>query len=240
MINCQSCGALNNEEAICCIACNRTLLVICPKCGCKNPTSAVTCHQCRRILVEKSDPRIVAKRAGDPVADMYEKRVRYRKKEYPQGAFIKIIFGILFFALVHLSPLFSGNPLVVLLVALFSGVMTLWGLVDLAFWFLSEEARQESKPVEKDKEHYPAYSKSLVSGGESFEQLDKTTASSPASSPTDELDLLIAAEQAALKELAKESTAAPAERKSFGMSFIPSCTHTPAPSVPPSLAYTSS
>ncbi|HAE40758.1 MAG TPA: hypothetical protein DCG57_19310, partial [Candidatus Riflebacteria bacterium] len=72
MVNCQSCGAVNNEDSLSCVACNRTLQVVCPQCTGRNPVSAAVCNQCGRILNEKNDPRIFQQKTGDPVAEMYE------------------------------------------------------------------------------------------------------------------------------------------------------------------------
>jgi len=111
MVNCQSCGAVNNEESLSCIACNRTLLVVCPQCTSRNPVSAAVCNQCGRILEEKNDPRILEKKLGDPVAEMYEPRVKNAFTTfYPKEAFLKVILGGFFFAR-FISARFSAGTL---------------------------------------------------------------------------------------------------------------------------------
>ena len=100
MVNCQSCGAVNNEDSLSCVACNRTLQVVCPQCTGRNQISAAVCNQCGRILNEKNDPKLFKQKTGDPVAEMYEKPVPNPfTTHYPKDAFLKVVLGGFIFAL---------------------------------------------------------------------------------------------------------------------------------------------
>jgi len=170
MVNCQSCGAVNNEDSLSCVACNRTLQVVCPQCSCRNPVSAAICNQCGRILDEKNDPRLFQKKTGDPVAEMYEKPVKNPfTTYYPKEAFLKVILGGFIFALLYISQILSGHPFILLAIGLVSGIIALWGLVEITFWVI-EDSEIEPPAAEKTGEVFPeSYSKSLPQAGESFE-----------------------------------------------------------------------
>ncbi len=170
MVNCQSCGAVNNEDSLSCVACNRTLQVVCPQCSCRNPVSAAVCNQCGRILDEKNDPRLFQKKTGDPVAEMYEKPVKNPfTTYYPKEAFLKVILGGFIFALLYISQILSGHPFILLAIGLVSGIIALWGLVEITFWVI-EDSDIEPPAAEKSSEVFPeSYSKSLPQAGESFE-----------------------------------------------------------------------
>ncbi|KAF1082164.1 MAG: hypothetical protein GQF41_1804 [Candidatus Rifleibacterium amylolyticum] len=174
MVNCQSCGAVNNEDSLSCVACNRTLQVVCPQCSCRNPVSAAVCNQCGRILDEKNDPRLYQKKTGDPVAEMYEKPVKNPfTSYYPKEAFLKVILGGFIFALLYISQILSGHPFILLAIGLISGIIALWGLVEITFWVI-EDSDIEAPAPEKPSEVFPgSYSKSLTQAGESFEELER-------------------------------------------------------------------
>lgn len=175
MVNCQSCGAVNNEESLSCIACNRTLLVVCPQCTSRNPVSAAVCNQCGRILEEKNDPRILEKKLGDPVAEMYEPKVKNAFTTfYPKEAFLKVILGGFFFALVYISQIFSGHPFLLLASGLISGIVALWGLVEITFWVIEDNEINEPAGQTGNETAFPkAYARGLNNALESFEDLDR-------------------------------------------------------------------
>lgn len=175
MVNCQSCGAVNNEESLSCIACNRTLLVVCPQCTSRNPVSAAVCNQCGRILEEKNDPRILEKKLGDPVAEMYEPKVKNAFTTfYPKEAFLKVILGGFFFALVYISQIFSGHPFLLLSSGLISGIVALWGLVEITFWVIEDnEINEPAGQTSSDTAFPKAYARGLNNALESFEDLDR-------------------------------------------------------------------
>jgi len=184
MVNCQSCGAVNNEDSLSCVACNRTLQMVCPQCSCRNPVSAAICSQCGRILDEKNDPRLFQKKTGDPVAEMYEKPVKNPfTTYYPKEAFLKVILGGFIFALLYISQVLSGHPFILLAIGLISGIIALWGLVEITFWVI-EDSDIEAPTVEKTTEVFPeSYSKSLPQAGESFEELERELERSTARAP---------------------------------------------------------
>lgn len=190
MVNCQSCGAVNNEDSISCIACNRTLQVVCPQCTSRNPFSAAVCNQCGRILEEMNDPRIIQKKLGDPVAEMYEKPVKNAFTSHcPKEAFLKVILGGFIFALLYISQIFSGHPFLLLAAGLISGIIALWGLVEITFWVIEDNEINEAPAArgETDQAFPKAYASGMSNAVESFEDL--------------ELEL----EKAASRELAEKS-----------------------------------
>lgn len=176
MVNCPSCGAINNEDSISCVACNRTLQLICPQCTARNPLSAAVCGQCGRILNEMDDPHIIQQKIGDPVAEMYSKPVRNPFTTfYPKEAFFKVILGSFIFALLYLSQIFNGHPLLLLISGLISGIIALWGLVEITFWFIEDnEITGNSGHTAISEKHFPkAYAKGLTNAVESFEEIEK-------------------------------------------------------------------
>jgi len=174
MVNCPGCGAVNNRESLSCIACNRTLQIVCPQCSARNPVSAAICNQCGRILDEKNDPRIMQHRIGDPVSEMYEPvTIRGSNNELPLGAFMKVFFGGFFFALLYLSQVLSGYPIALLISGLLSGILALWGLIEITFWLIEDHEINEPVKTEKLPEAYPTGAeKGLPAFGESFEEID--------------------------------------------------------------------
>ena len=207
MVNCQSCGAVNNEESLSCIACNRTLLVVCPQCTSRNPVSAAVCNQCGRILEEKNDPRILEKKLGDPVAEMYEPRVKNAFTTfYPKEAFLKVILGGFFFALVYISQIFSGHPFLLLASGLISGIVALWGLVEITFWVIEDNEINEPAGQTSSEAAFPkAYARGLNNALESFEDLDREISTAAAAERPEE-SLLTSEEAAMLAGDAHEST----------------------------------
>lgn len=175
MVNCQSCGAVNNEDSLSCIACNRTLQVVCTQCTSRNPLSAAVCNQCGRIIDAMNDPRILQKKTGDPVADMYEKPAPNPFTTFfPKEAFLKVVLGGFIFALLYMSEIFSGQPFLLLAAGLVSGIVALWGLVEITFWVIDDNEINEAPPAEKHTEHFPSsFSTTLPDASESFENLEQ-------------------------------------------------------------------
>ncbi|EKD84075.1 MAG: hypothetical protein ACD_39C00261G0001, partial [uncultured bacterium] len=175
MVNCQSCGAVNNEDSLSCVACNRTLQVVCPQCTGRNPISAAVCNQCGRILNEKNDPKLFQQKTGDPVVEMYEKPVQNPfTTHYPKDAFLKVVLGGFIFALLYISQILSGHPFILLATGLVSGIIALWGLVEITFWVIEDSEIEAPAKTAKSAEVFPeSYSKSLPNAGESFEDLEK-------------------------------------------------------------------
>ncbi len=219
MVNCQSCGAVNNENSLSCIACNRTLLVVCPQCTARNPVSAAVCSQCGRILEEKNDPRIIEKKLGDPVADMYEPAVKNPFTTfYPKEAFLKVIIGGFFFALIYVSQIFSGHPFLLLASGLISGILALWGLVEITFWVIEDNEINESSEssTSADTAFPKNYAKGLGAVLEPFEELEREL-ENPAQSATAPSENVSAAEAAMLTgeahEVRPQTKEKPAARK---------------------------
>lgn len=175
MVNCPSCGAVNNEDSISCIACNRTLQMVCPQCTTRNPFSAAVCNQCGRILEAKNDPRLLQQKSGDLVAEMYESPVANPFTTfYPKEAFLKVILGIFIFGLLYMSEIFAGQPFILLAAGLLSGIIALWGLVEITFWVIDDNEINETKPTEKIVDAFPgSYASSLPDAGESFEDIEQ-------------------------------------------------------------------
>lgn len=188
MVNCQSCGAVNNEDSLSCVACNRTLQVVCPQCGGRNGITAAVCNQCGRILDEKNDPRLFQKKTGDPVAEMYEKPVKNPFTTfYPKDAFLKVILGGFIFALLYISQILSGHPFILLATGLLSGIIALWGLVEITFWVIEDNEAEPPITLAKSTEVFPdSYSKSLPQAGESFEELERELERTAKTAQTDE------------------------------------------------------
>ncbi len=175
MANCQSCGAINNEDSISCVACNRTLLVVCPRCTARNSVSAAICGQCGRILQEKNDPNLMRQRFGDPVDEMLmQQNDDFSSTEFPKSAFAKVIIGIFVFSFVYMSQILSGHPILLLLAGLGSGALALWGLIDITFWVLEDNEINKAPVNESIPESFPTGTEEgLPSIGESFEAMDQ-------------------------------------------------------------------
>ena len=206
MVNCQSCGAVNNEDSLSCVACNRTLQVVCPQCAGRNQFSAAVCNQCGRILNEKNDPRLFQQKTGDPVAEMYEKPVKNPfTTYYPKEAFLKVILGGFIFALLYISQILSGHPFILLASGLISGIIALWGLVEITFWVIEDNEIEVPVESAKSAEVFPeSYSKSLPQAGESFEELEMELERSADVNKPEEADLEIPVVQEA-EDLGKTS-----------------------------------
>ncbi|MGM0598322.1 MAG: tetratricopeptide repeat protein [Candidatus Rifleibacteriota bacterium] len=209
MINCPGCGAVNNEDSISCIACNRTLKVVCPQCSLRNPLTAAICSQCGRILNEKNDPRIMQQKIGDPVSDMYaEDDGITATDEFPLNSFLKVFIGGFVFALLYLSKILSGYPFALLGSGLLSGILALWGLIEIAFWLIEDNVINENPNKDKLPDNYPTKEEGgLPVIGESFEETDKELINKNKSSEkAPEQPSLSPAEEEALSDAVKADT----------------------------------
>ncbi|OGK11098.1 MAG: hypothetical protein A2W80_18595 [Candidatus Riflebacteria bacterium GWC2_50_8] len=216
MVNCQSCGAVNNEDSLSCVACNRTLQVVCPQCTGRNPISAAVCNQCGRILNEKNDPKLFQQKTGDPVAEMYEKPVKNPfTTHYPKDAFLKVVLGGFIFALLYISQILSGHPFILLATGLVSGIIALWGLVEITFWVIEDSEIETPTAAAKSAEVFPeSYSKSLPHTGESFEELERELEKSTHAAQPDEVSLQTASEKGSAIESAETATEQVSESQS--------------------------
>ena len=179
MVNCQGCGAVNQQDSLSCVACNRTLQVVCPQCTSRNQASATACTHCGRILADNDDPALIEKKLGDPVADMYESGNKNPFTTfYPKQAFLKIVLGGFFFGLVYVSQIFSGHPFLLLAAGLVSGIVALWGLVEITFWLIEDnEINTATENAGNNESAFPkAYARGLDSALEPFEQTDREAA----------------------------------------------------------------
>lgn len=175
MVNCPGCGAVNNRESLSCIACNRTLQVVCPQCSLRNSISAAICGQCGRILDEKNDPRLLKSKIGDPVEEMYQDNFPpHNPGDFPLGAFFRVFIGGFVFALLYLSQILSGYPIALLGAGLLSGILALWGLIEITFWLIEDNEINEVPKADKLPETYPVGAeKGLPVIGESFEEMER-------------------------------------------------------------------
>lgn len=175
MVNCPGCGAENSNDALNCVACNRTLLVTCPVCGRHNVVSATTCAQCGRILDDTVDPMLIDKKLGDPVSEMFMPISRHHSEKPPRKAVIMLVLGLFVFAFIYLSKICEGHPLLLLVGGLISGVVALAGLIELTFWFIDDKGLSDSS-FKQDKlvNDFPEIESSeITSPVASLEETDK-------------------------------------------------------------------
>ncbi|HNV69385.1 MAG TPA: tetratricopeptide repeat protein [Candidatus Ozemobacteraceae bacterium] len=137
---CPGCGAVNQEEALNCGACGRVLGTICGHCHSPNQMGARYCTGCGKLMGTATKDRLGAPE-GEPIAEMMARKrpvvVAPGTTEVPpRAAFLKVVLGGFIFALFYLSQALSGYPILTILVGLGSGVVCLWGLVDLALWVM--------------------------------------------------------------------------------------------------------
>jgi hypothetical protein len=111
MINCQGCGAVNEDQATACAACGRILAVICPQCSTRTPSGINYCQHCGRILTTEGGPQVEAAVAGDPILDMYTPALAElgNSEMPPRAAFLKVVCGGFAFAFLYLSQALSGT-----------------------------------------------------------------------------------------------------------------------------------
>lgn len=155
-MNCPGCGAVNHSDSISCVACNRTLLIVCPQCTARNHISAAICAQCGRIINKQNDPQQAQHNSGDPVAEMYFGPVLdVTDESFPKNAILRVILGSFIFALLYMSKILSGYPMLLLAGGLLSGIVALWGLIDITFWVIEDNEINQEPQDEKLPEHYP-------------------------------------------------------------------------------------
>ena len=180
MVNCPGCGAENSDDALNCVACNRTLMVACPVCGRNNLVSSTTCAQCGRVLDDTADPMLINKKLGDPVSDMYAPFNSHHSEKPPRKAVIMLVLGLFVFAFIYLSKICEGHPLLLLIGGLISGVVALAGLIELTFWFIDDKGLGDSSfKQEKLVNDFPEIEASEVASPvASLEETDKDIANS--------------------------------------------------------------
>ena len=180
MVNCPGCGAENSEDALNCVACNRTLLVKCPVCGSSNLVTATTCAQCGRVLDDTADPMIIEKKLGDTVAEMFSPISKTNSNKPPKKAIIMLSLGFFVFALMYLSKICEGHPFVLLIGGLVSGIVALAGLIELTFWFIEDKELRddESKSDELAGDIPEIEVAEIASPVSSLEETDKDLSSS--------------------------------------------------------------
>lgn len=182
MINCQGCGAVNDEVSSECAACGRLLFLSCPQCSTRNLASALTCTHCGRVLAEaKSGPA----RQADPVSEMLAWPGGEVPDHPPQGPLMKAVLGGFAFAFLHLSQALTGYPLAGILAGLASGMVTLWGIIELAIWWLAHSgAPRHPHPSDDLEEALPGgLDQSLSTADASFEETEREAASTTAPAP---------------------------------------------------------
>lgn len=57
----------------------------------------------------------------------------------PKKAIIKLVLGAFAFGVIYISRVFDGQPLVLLISGVLSGLVTLWGLIEVTFWFIEDK-----------------------------------------------------------------------------------------------------
>jgi tetratricopeptide (TPR) repeat protein len=186
---------------------------VCPQCTSRNQASATVCTHCGRILVDKNSPGLIEKKLGDPVAEMYEARNKNPFTTfYPKQAFIKIILGGFFFGLVYASQIFSGHPFLLLASGLVSGIVALWGLVEITFWLIEDnEINETADSTGNSESSFPkAYARGLNTALEPFEEIDRETATT--GKKTGKENIMISASEMAMLS-ADEPPAKPADTR---------------------------
>ena len=139
MVNCPGCGAVNTEDAEKCATCGRTLQIIC-SCGCKNSLNAAICNQCGKVLDNSLESEGKANKLSDPVNEMFEpKTAKPQNGNSPKKAIILLVLGLFIFGLLYLSKICEGHPYILLIGGLVSGIVALFGLIELTFWFIDEK-----------------------------------------------------------------------------------------------------
>ncbi len=151
---CPGCGAVNQEESLNCGACGRVLGTICGHCQSPNQMGAKYCTGCGKLMGTATREKLGGPE-GEPIAEMVSRKrpqvAPTGTEQPPRAAFLKVVLGGFVFALFYLSQALSGYPVLTILVGLGSGVVCLWGLVDLALWVMERgESRTAGEPVEED------------------------------------------------------------------------------------------
>ncbi|HOY66916.1 MAG TPA: tetratricopeptide repeat protein [Candidatus Ozemobacteraceae bacterium] len=186
MAYCHGCGAVNADDAVTCVACDRVLTVICPQCSTRNAPAATFCSSCGRALSQSPAAGEIAPEAGipaDPAAPMTvplaSPAAASRTPDLPPRApFMKVVLGGFAFAFLYLSQALSGYPLAGILAGLASGLITLWGAVELSLWALERhDPRQAAQLIAESQELAEELPAPLAPDtepiGGSFEEVDK-------------------------------------------------------------------
>ena len=151
---CPGCGAVNQEEALNCGACGRVLGTICGHCSSPNQMGAKYCTGCGKLMGTATKERLGAPE-GEPIAEMMSRRPTASGQNSPElpprSAFLKVVLGGFIFALFYLSQALSGYPILTILVGLGSGVICLWGLVDLTLWVMERGETRASASIAEEE-----------------------------------------------------------------------------------------
>lgn len=231
MAYCHGCGAVNTDEAVTCIACDRALVTICPQCSSRNAPSASFCASCGRILNQdppsgdvapSRDTSQTGPAASDPAATVGGHASvgplplpKATTDLPPRVPFMKVVLGGFAFAFLYLSQALSGYPLAGILAGLASGMITLWGAVELSLWALERhEPRHDSRTAADDQfmaEDLPApLAPEIEPGGGSFEEVDREAlVSSQASTRIAQPDGMVSSMVAGISAHDAEASARP-------------------------------
>ena len=110
---------------------------------------------------------------GDPVDEMFSSHSTLESDEFPRNAFIKVVSGGFIFSFLYMSQILSGHPIILLLAGLISGIVALWGLIDITFWIIADQDINKPPVNEQIPESFPTSEEDgLPIIGESFEDLE--------------------------------------------------------------------
>lgn len=196
MAYCHGCGAVNEDDAVTCVACDRPLVSICPQCSSRNAPGASFCESCGRILSQNAPagdrgpaPDAAARAdaetaAGGPLPTHSRLPSKPATDLPPRVPFMKVVLGGFAFAFLYLSQALSGYPLAGILAGLASGMVTLWGAVELSLWALERhEPRHRDRATVEEQlmaEDLPApLAPEIEPVGGSFEDIDREALTPP-------------------------------------------------------------
>ena len=93
----------------------------------------------------------------------------------PKKAIIKLVLGAFAFGVIYISRVFDGQPLVLLISGVLSGLVTLWGLIEVTFWFIEDkELVEDGTAHEKIDTDFPDQkAPEIVQPMASIEETDK-------------------------------------------------------------------
>jgi tetratricopeptide (TPR) repeat protein len=139
------------------------------------------CSHCGRIV--KSDPPAGT---GEPIHEMNIEADPALSPYPPRHAVIKTLVGFGIFALLFLSQMLRGYPLLSILMGIASGAVALWGFIEISMWAMdrfdhsgSREDPEEEVDAELDDAYPDAPVKGLESTPGSFADLDREIDAKP-------------------------------------------------------------
>ncbi len=180
MTNCQGCGAINDDQSLNCVACGRLLAVQCPQCSARNAPSAAFCSNCGRVLSTSQASPASHLKHGEPIMEMLNPFGPAGGEVPPKAAFLKVVIGGFIFGFLFISQALSGYPAVGILAGLASGVVALWGFVELTFWVMERFEQSPGRTPPPSEEAFPAGVAKGFSGVEgSFEEVEHEVSSPP-------------------------------------------------------------